>query len=134
MVVGGAHYTIESATTIAVSLGISEWLVGLFLIAFGTSLPELVVSIVAVKKGSADMAIGNIIGSNVANFTMVLGAASLVNPLRIDFASYGYDIAIASAATIMLVFITANRLYNKSAGIALFVLLGLFFNNAIVNL
>lgn len=134
MVVGGAHFTIESASTIALSLGVSEWLVGLFLISFGTSLPELVVSVMAVKKGSADLAIGNIIGSNVANFTMVLGAAALVHPLSIDFMKYGYDVLITAVATIMLVFITANRLYNKSAAIALFVLLGLFLDNAIINL
>ena len=80
--IGGAHFVIESATVIARNFGISEWLIGLFLIALGTSLPELVVSIVAIRKGNADMSIGNIIGSNVANFSMVLGSASLVSPLR----------------------------------------------------
>ncbi|MDH5465259.1 MAG: sodium:calcium antiporter, partial [Thiovulaceae bacterium] len=106
----------------------------LFLISLGTSLPELMVSIVAVKKGNADMSIGNIIGSNVANFTMVLGGAALVGPLDIDIHTYSFDILVAVVASIMLLFITANRLYNRSAGIALMVVLALFINNALINL
>lgn len=131
LVVGGAHYTIESATIIALTWGVSEWFVGLFLISFGTSLPELVVSIMAVKKGNADMAIGNIIGSNVANFTMVLGGSALVSPLLINTKLYAFDILIAVLVSVMLLFITANRLYNKSGGIALLLVLSLFVHNAL---
>jgi cation:H+ antiporter len=103
----------------------------LILIAFGTSLPELVVSIQAARKKNADMIVGNIIGSNVANFTIVLGSAAIVNPLSVDFAKYGYDILCASIASLMLVFITANKLYNKSAGIGLLVIIALMLNNAL---
>ncbi len=71
LTIGGAHFVVESGSSIARMFGVSEWIIGLFLISLGTSLPELVVSIVAVKKGHADMSIGNIIGSNVANFSMV---------------------------------------------------------------
>ncbi len=130
-VIVGANYTIESASTIARGLGVSEWVISLLLIAFGTSLPELVVSIAAAKKGNADMIIGNIIGSNVANFTIVLGSAAIVNPLNIDFSKYGYDIIIAVASTVMLVFITANKLYNKSAGIALLSIIVLMLHNSL---
>jgi cation:H+ antiporter len=73
--IGGANFVVESGTNIARSLDVSEWIIGLFLISLGTSLPELVVSLVAVKKGNAEMSIGNIIGSNVANFSMVLGGS-----------------------------------------------------------
>ena len=131
MVVYGADYAIESASNIAKSLGVSEWVIGLFLVSFGTSLPELVVSIQAALKKKADMSIGNIIGSNVANFSVVLGSAATVNPLSIDWAKTGFDIAVAFVASIMLVFITANRLYNKSAGIALLVILAVFVLNHI---
>jgi len=134
LVVGGADFTISSATAIAKTWGVSEWLIGLFLISFGTSLPELVVSIMAVKKGNADMAIGNIIGSNVANFTMVLGGSAIISPLFIDTSSYAFDILIAVFASIMLLFITANKLYNKSGGIALLLILALFIHNAIGSL
>ncbi len=131
MVVYGADYAVESASNIARSLGVSEWIIGLFLVAFGTSLPELVVSVVAALNKKADMSIGNIIGSNVANFSMVLGSASLVHPLTVDFSAYGFDIATALVVSLMLVFITANRLYNKSAGIALMVTLAIFALNHI---
>jgi len=130
MVVLGATFTIESGSSIARSFGISEWMIGLFLISFGTSLPELVVSLTAARKGNADMSIGNIIGSNVANFTMVLGSAALVNPLTIDTVANQFDIFVTIVATLMLLFITANRLYNRSAGIALLIVLFLFINNS----
>ncbi len=131
MVVYGADFAIKSASNIARSLGVSEWIIGLFLVAFGTSLPELVVSVVAAMNKKADMSIGNIIGSNVANFSVVLGSASLINPLKVDFGTYGFDIATALVVSVMLVFITANKLYNKSAGIALMVTLAVFALNHI---
>ncbi len=130
-VVGGANFAIESASNIARDFGISEWIIGLFLIAFGTSLPELMVSIVAAMNKKADMSIGNIIGSNVANFTMVLGSAALVNPLKIDVEKYMFDIVTTLFVSIILVFITANRLYNKSAGIALLTILTIFIYNSL---
>lgn len=130
-VIGGADFAIDSAGNIAREFGISEWIIGLFLVAFGTSLPELMISIKAALKNNADLAIGNIIGSNVANFTMVLGLASIVNPLNIDFSTYFFDIAAATIVSLMLVFITANKLYNKSAGIALMVVLALVIQNTL---
>jgi cation:H+ antiporter len=130
-VVGGADFAIDSAGNIARSFGISEWVIGLFLVAFGTSLPELVVSVKAALKNNADLAIGAIIGSNVANFTMVLGLSSMVNPLNVDLNANFFDIAAAFIVTLMLVFITANKLYNKSAGIALMIVLGLVIQNSL---
>ena len=131
LVVLGAHFTVESATSIAKSFGISEWVIGIIMVSLGTSLPELTVSISAALKGKVDMAIGNIIGSNMANTTVVLGAAALVNPLNINVTNYLFDIATMLVATLILVFITANKLYNKSAGIALFIVLGLFLNHTL---
>lgn len=131
LVIVGANFTIDSASTIARSLGVTEWVISLVLIAFGTSLPELVVSISAARKGNADMIIGNIIGSNVANFTIVLGSAAIVNPLNVDFSKYGFDILCAGIASFMLVFITANKLYNKSAGIGLLVIIALMLHNSL---
>jgi len=130
----GAHFTVESASSIAKSFGISEWIIGIMMISLGTSLPELVVSISAAIKGKVDMAIGNIIGSNMANMTVVLGAAALVNPMPINASIYIFDIATMGVATLLLVFITANKLYNKSAGISLMIILGLFLNNTLQNI
>jgi cation:H+ antiporter len=133
-VIGGADYAIKSASNIARNFGISEWIIGLFLIAFGTSLPELMVSVVAALNKKADMSIGNIIGSNAANFTVVLGSAAVVNPLNIDIHKYVFDISTVSVVSITLVFITANKMYNKSAGIALLTILTLFAYNSIGNI
>lgn len=128
--IGGANYVVESGTNIARSLEVSEWIIGLFLISLGTSLPELVVSIVAIKKGNAEMSIGNIIGSNVANFSMVLGSSALIHPLTINLSSAKYDLLILSAASIALLFILANKIYNKAGGIFLLTILALFIQNS----
>jgi len=130
-IIGGANFTIESASNIAKGFGISEWVIGIIMISLGTSMPELVVSITASIKGKVDMAIGNIIGSNMANTTIVLGASALAKPMNIDISNYIFDISTMVIATLMLVFLTANRLYNKPAGISLFVVLGLFLEHTL---
>ncbi len=130
--IGGANFVIESGTNIARDFGVSEWIIGIFLISLGTSLPELVVSLVAVKKGNAEMSIGNIIGSNVANFSMVLGGASLLNPLTIDLVATKFDMMIMVAASLTLLFILANKLYNKAGAIFLLIILALFIQNSLV--
>lgn len=131
MVIVGANFLVDSASEIARSFEVSEWIIGLFLIALGTSLPELVVSISAARKKNVDMIIGNIVGSNVANFTVVLGIAALVNPLKVDFFVNAYDIMSALIVTIMLVFITANKLYTRSSGIVLMLVLALVLGNSL---
>ncbi len=132
LTIGGANFVVDSGANIARTFGISEWIIGLFLISLGTSLPELVVSLVAIKKGNAEMSIGNIIGSNVANFSMVLGAASLINPLTVDLVSTKFDMLILVAASLSLVFILANKIYNKAGAIFLLAILALFIQNAVV--
>ncbi len=131
LVIIGAHFTVESASEIARDFGISEWVIGIIMISLGTSLPELVVSISAATKGKVDMAIGNIIGSNMANTTVVLGTAAMVKPMPINAAAYMFDISTMIIATLLLVFLTANKLYTKSAGISLIIILGLFLNNTL---
>ena len=144
--IGGANFVVESGSNIARMFGVSEWLIGLFLISLGTSLPEfilsrnssqlnslpeLIVSLVAIKKGNADMSIGNIIGSNVANFSMVLGGSALIAPLTISLKENYFDISILIAASIALLLILANRLYNKAGAVFLLLILALFINNAL---
>ena len=130
LTIGGANFVVDSGTNIARSLHVSEWIIGLFLISLGTSLPELVVSLIAVKKGNADMSIGNIIGSNVANFSMVLGGSALINPLSVNLAATKFDMIILAAASIALLFVLANKLYNKAGGIFLLTILALFIQNS----
>jgi cation:H+ antiporter len=131
LVIVGAHFTVESASEIARTFGISEWVIGIIMISLGTSLPELVVSVSAAVKGKVDMAIGNIIGSNMANTTVVLGAAALVHPMPVNASAYMFDITTMIIATLLLVFLTANKLYTKSAGISLIIILGLFLNHTL---
>ena len=77
----GSDWVVDGAKTIAAAFGISENLIGLTVVAFGTSLPELMTSIVAARKNEVDMALGNAIGSNIFNILMVLGIAAALNPI-----------------------------------------------------
>ena len=131
MVILGASFAVDSASSIAEQFGVSEWLIGVLVIAFGTSLPELIVSVSAALKGKVGMAIGNIIGSNLANTTMVIGGSAMVNTLDISLKAYYFDLALMTAATIMLIYITANKLYSKPAGISLLILLALFLHEKV---
>jgi len=124
-VVVGAEFTVESASNIARTFGVSEWIIGLLLVSFGTSLPELVVSVAAAKRKDADMAIGNVIGSNIANFTVVLGASAVVNPLALVLKDSMFDILAALILTIMLVFVAVDKLYNRSTGMVFLIILAL---------
>jgi cation:H+ antiporter len=136
MVVIGSHFAVDSASNIAHAFGISEWVIGAILISFGTSLPELVVSVSAALKGKVEMAIGNIIGSNLANTTIVIGASALAStePLSISLKTYHFDIALMTASTIMLIYITANKLYSRPAGISLLIFLALFLQHTLMTM
>ena len=83
-IVWGGDLVVNSASVIAQQLGMSENLIGLTVVAIGTSLPELVTSLVATKKGELDIAIGNVVGSNIFNMLLILGAASVLNPMTVS--------------------------------------------------
>ena len=113
-IVFGGNLTVEAATKIALQLGMSENLVGLTIVAVGTSLPEFVTSVLATKKGETDIAIGNVIGSNLFNILFVLGIASVISPLNISFVAV-IDI-IASILFTIILFINMKKhkcLLNK---------------------
>ena len=113
----GSNITVSSATDIARVVGISERVIGLTIIALGTSLPELVTSIVATRKGQDDIAIGNIVGSNIFNILFVLGVAGLISPIPFDN-TFLFDGMLAIAATMMLfVFTCRRRSLGRNAGI-----------------
>ncbi len=101
IVVWGADITVGAATTIASALGLSERFIGLTIVALGTSLPELVTSVTAAKKGNADIAIGNIVGSNIFNILFVIGTSSLIIPVIYE-ASFLVDAIVALAAGVLL--------------------------------
>lgn len=96
-IVMGGQLVVNSATDIATSLGMSEKLVGLTIVAMGTSLPELVTSVVAALKGENDIALGNVLGSNIFNILLILGTSSLISPIGVESGlifDFGYLIAI----------------------------------------
>ena len=102
-IVLGGDMVVDSATDIATSLGMSANLVGLTIVAVGTSLPEFVTSVVAIKKGETDIAIGNVIGSNIFNILLVLGLATTISPITISTFAL-IDVAFMVAITILLYF------------------------------
>ncbi len=87
VIIGGAMLAVEGAETIAYEIGLSQKVVGLTVVSIGTSLPELITSVMAAKKGETDIAVGNIVGSNIFNILMVAGMSALIMPL--PFASEG---------------------------------------------
>lgn len=97
----GSDLTVDNATIIAQALGMDDRLIGLTVIAFGTSLPELVTSVTAAKKGKADIAIGNIVGSNVFNILFVVGTTALITPVAFK-SGFLLDSAVALAAGLLL--------------------------------
>jgi cation:H+ antiporter len=98
----GAEILVGSSVSIARQNGISETVIGLTLIAAGTSLPELVTSVVAAMRGNPDIAIGNIVGSNIYNVLAILGVASVLGPVEIDAQIRAVDMWVMLAATLAL--------------------------------
>lgn len=101
VVVWGANISVSAATAIAEGIGISERFIGLTIVALGTSLPELVASVTAAKKGNADIAIGNIVGSNIFNILFVLGTSALITPIPYQ-SNFLVDGIVAVAAGVLL--------------------------------
>jgi len=97
----GGKLVVDNSVKIAEIMKVSEKLIGLTIVALGTSLPELVTSVIAVKKGRFDLAIGNVIGSNIFNILLVLGVTSLIHPVQYDM-ELNFDFAILLAITLIL--------------------------------
>lgn len=127
LIIAGSNVAVEAATTIARSLGLSERLIGLTIVALGTSLPELFTSVSAAKRGNADIAIGNIVGSNLFNILFVVGTSALVTPIPFA-AAFRVDtmIAIGTAVLLMVCCLHRSRLSRKSGFTLLASYLGYF--------
>jgi len=117
----GGHLFVNASVNVAESLGMSERLVGLTIVAIGTSLPELVTSIVAARRGASDIAVGNVIGSNIFNVFLCLGAASATAPLVSSLAGLAVDLAAMVVMTVLaVIFIRTERVITRlEGGIAL---------------
>ena len=100
-IIAGSNITVDGATAIAEALGVSDRVIGLTIVALGTSLPELITSVTAARKNQADIAIGNIVGSNIFNILFVLGTASLIHDITYS-AAFIFDSVITVAASVLL--------------------------------
>ena len=107
-IVLGSDFVVDGATEIAKVIGISERIIGLTIVAFGTSLPELVTSIAAARRGNADIAIGNIVGSNVFNILFVAGTSALISPVVFE-SKFVLDTAVATATAVLLLVCVCNK-------------------------
>ena len=103
MIIYGGNFVVDSASEIAANFGLSETLIGLTVVAFGTSLPELVTSIVASRQGENDLAIGNVVGSNIFNILMILGISTSIHPVALQ-PSAVYDCIILMVFSILVLF------------------------------
>lgn len=104
----GGKWIVDGAIVIAISLGMSETLVGLTIVAIGTSLPELATSVAAAWKGQAGMAIGNVIGSNIFNIFWILGISAVVNPLPFDSANEPAIVVTLAASLLLQLFVVTG--------------------------
>ena len=104
----GANYLVDGASSIAKKFGLSEFIIGVTIVGIGTSAPEMVVSILSAIQGKADMAIGNVVGSNIFNTLMILGVTALIAPLAITKSNLKKDIPLNIAVTALLILLGLN--------------------------
>jgi len=127
MIKYGSDFTVDAATKIALAFGMDDRLIGLTIVAFGTSLPELVTSVTAARKGKTDIAVGNIVGSNVFNILFVVGTTALITPVTY---SGGFMVdSFVAIGTVVLLFLCVcrDKLLDRFEGaIMLFAYIGYF--------
>jgi cation:H+ antiporter len=119
---GGAQLLVGSAISIARVFGVSEVIIGLTMVAFGTSVPELAASVAAARRGEGQLVIGNIVGSNIFNITLILGVAGLIRPLPVDRAVLAFDAPLMVVLSLLLLpFVYTSRTVHRAEGAALLV-------------
>ncbi|MDH3695009.1 MAG: calcium/sodium antiporter [Gammaproteobacteria bacterium] len=109
----GAELLIKGSSSVATRLGISPLVIGLTVVSFGTSLPEMLVSVVAGLRGSSDLAIANVIGSNIANILLVLGIAAMVRPLPVRESTVVSEIPFSLTAALLVGFLANAALFSS---------------------
>lgn len=127
LIILGSNVTVDAATKIAEAFGVSERFIGLTIVALGTSLPELFTSVSAARKGNADIAIGNIVGSNIFNILFVVGLSSIIIP--VPFASnFIFDTIVAIIAAVMLLLCCLKtKSLKRWAGILMLISYAVYF-------
>ncbi len=120
ILIGGAELLVRGASKLAVGLGISPLVVGLTVVAYGTSAPELAVSVQSSFLGQADIALGNVLGSNIANILLILGLSAIITPLVISLQLIRFDVPLMIAASIMLFVMSLDSVIGRLDGGILF--------------
>lgn len=113
LLIYGANWLVDGATSIGIRAKMSPLIIGLTIVAFGTSLPELMVNIFSCAKGSSELAIGNIVGSNTMNILLILGVSALVCPINVNRISIRRDIPAGFVATAMLYFMANDTIWGS---------------------
>jgi cation:H+ antiporter len=123
----GADFLVDGAASIARRLNVSDLVIGLTVVAFGTSTPELFVNIIASSKGNTDIAIGNVLGSNIANVFLILGISSVIYPLAVTKGTVWKEIPFSLLAAVVLLFMANDQILDRVATSVLTRIDGLIF-------
>ena len=116
-IVWGGNLVVDSASNIALTFGWSQTFIGLTIVALGTSLPELVTSVVAARKGENDLAVGNVVGSNIFNILLILGVSSFITPITLDVTAVYDTIILIIASIVVYVSAISKREIQRKEGI-----------------
>ena len=122
LVIFGADWLVDGASGIARRSGLSEFVIGATIVGIGTSMPEFVVSAVAAIRGNADIAIGNVAGSNLFNTLMILGVTAMVLPLLFSRSNIRFDMPACIAASLLFLLFSLDGTVNRYEGGILFLL------------
>ena len=125
LIIGSAHFLVTAASEIAREFGISEWMIGITIVAAGTSVPEFATSLVALFKGKYGLSIGNLIGSDIFNMLGVLGTASIIRSLTISQSDYYSLVILAAYLVFLFIFMRVGWRITKIEGVVI-VLIALF--------
>lgn len=134
LIIYGANFLTDGASSIAKQFNISNFVIGLTIVAFGTSAPELTVSLVSAMKGSAEMALGNVVGSNIVNTLLIVGCTAAITPLAIAKGTVRVDIPLSILAALILIFMSFDvflddapmNIISRSEGMVLLLFFVLF--------
>ena len=126
-IVWGGNLVVDGASNIALTFGWSQTFIGLTIVALGTSLPELVTSVVAARKGENDLAVGNVVGSNIFNILLILGVSSFITPITLDVTAVYDTIILIIASIVVYVSAISKREIQRKEGILFLVCYFAFF-------
>lgn len=132
MIVAGSDVTVDAASSIASEFGMSDRLIGLTIVAFGTSLPELVTSCIAARKKETDIAVGNIVGSNLFNILFVLGTSAVITPVAYVSAFIFDNVAAALVMVILWLFVFRKQELSRAGGVIMLAMYAAYFANLLV--